>query len=214
MRRTKEDAAETARQVLQAAESLFLEKGYEKVSLEEIAVAAGVTRGAVHWHFKNKQGLLMALRDRGKEPYRKLAEELSNNTAVSVLTKVNGIVSELFERLENDPRQRGLIRCMMRLDISLTESEGICGATFRRELHQTFVQIFAAVEEEVGLTAPWHAESAASVFSATIVGLLSDWALEHSTVRLSPDGQALVKMILSGWISESHYQKKIPAQTH
>lgn len=207
MRRTKEDAAETARQILQAAESLFLEKGYEKVSLEEIAVAVGVTRGAIHWHFKNKQGLLLAIRDRGKEPYRKLAAELSNNTAVSVLTKINDIVSELFERLENDPRQRGLIRCMMRLDISLTESDGICGATFRRELHQTFIQIFSAVEEEVRLTAPWHAESAASVFSATIVGLLSDWALEHSTVRLSPDGQALVKMILSGLISEACCQK-------
>ncbi|WP_046864018.1 TetR family transcriptional regulator, partial [Microvirga massiliensis] len=62
MRRTKEQAAETRRLILEAAERLFLERDYETVSLEEIAAAAGITRGAVHWHFHNKQGLLLAIR--------------------------------------------------------------------------------------------------------------------------------------------------------
>lgn len=43
MRRTKEQAAETGRQILQAAETLFLDKGYDNVSLEEIAALSGVT---------------------------------------------------------------------------------------------------------------------------------------------------------------------------
>lgn len=45
MRRTKEEAAETRSEILQSAKALFLDKGYENVSLEEIAAAAGVTRG-------------------------------------------------------------------------------------------------------------------------------------------------------------------------
>ena len=51
MRRTKEQAEQTRVAILEAAERLFLEKGVAQCSLEQIARAAGVTRGAVYWHF-------------------------------------------------------------------------------------------------------------------------------------------------------------------
>lgn len=57
MRRTKEDSEKTRTAILLAAEELFLEKGVSHTSLEQIARAAGVTRGAVYWHFQNKAHL-------------------------------------------------------------------------------------------------------------------------------------------------------------
>ena len=45
----------------------FLEKGYENVSLDE-SPARRPSRGAVHWHFRNKQGLLFAIRDEMRLP--------------------------------------------------------------------------------------------------------------------------------------------------
>ena len=61
MRRTKEEAAQTRQDLLAAALTVFSNKGYEAARLEDIAEMAGVTRGAIYFHFGNKAGLFMAL---------------------------------------------------------------------------------------------------------------------------------------------------------
>jgi len=45
--------------ILQAAERLFVEKGYHGVSIEQIANAAGVSKGLVHYHYMNKEQLIV-----------------------------------------------------------------------------------------------------------------------------------------------------------
>ena len=60
-KKTKEDAEKTRQRLLDAAEQLFGEKGVSRTSLSDVAEAAGMTRGAVYWHFKNKGELFHAL---------------------------------------------------------------------------------------------------------------------------------------------------------
>ena len=96
MRRTKEEAAETRSEILHSAKALFLDKGYENVSLEEIAAAAGVTRGAVHWHFKNKQGLMFAIRDEAQQPFQELAERMSKELPPARSAEANGALFMRF----------------------------------------------------------------------------------------------------------------------
>ena len=60
-RRTKEEALETRGRILDAAEAVFHEKGVAHASLAEIAETAGVTRGAIYWHFKDKADLFHAM---------------------------------------------------------------------------------------------------------------------------------------------------------
>ena len=50
---------ERYRAILQAAERLFVEKGYHTVSVEQIADAAGVSKGLIHYHFNSKEQLLV-----------------------------------------------------------------------------------------------------------------------------------------------------------
>ena len=54
-------AAETARAVLAAATRQFADRGFSDVSLDDVAEAAGVTRGAVYHHFRNKGALFAAV---------------------------------------------------------------------------------------------------------------------------------------------------------
>ncbi len=91
---------------MRAAETLFLDKGYENVSLDEIATAAGVTRGAVHWHFRNKQGVLFAIRDDMRLPMQDLADQLAKDTTLVPLDALGNVISATFRRLQADPRQR------------------------------------------------------------------------------------------------------------
>ncbi len=56
--------AERRDQILDAANALFAERGYDDVSIEEIASAAGVTRGLVHHYFGGRKDVYVALLER------------------------------------------------------------------------------------------------------------------------------------------------------
>ncbi|POP46813.1 DNA-binding transcriptional repressor AcrR [Superficieibacter electus] len=56
-RKTKQQALATRQHILDVAMRLFSQQGVSATSLAEIAKSAGVTRGAIYWHFKNKSEL-------------------------------------------------------------------------------------------------------------------------------------------------------------
>ena len=56
-----EQSDQTQRALLAAARALFAERGYGATSAEAIVARAGVTRGALHYHFENKAGLFSAV---------------------------------------------------------------------------------------------------------------------------------------------------------
>ena len=60
-RRQAERTAATRRALLDAARDLFAARGYARTAREHIVGAAGVTRGALHHHFRNKEGLFRAV---------------------------------------------------------------------------------------------------------------------------------------------------------
>ena len=63
-RRTKADAQATRSGLLDAAEHLFQSRGVARTSLNDIALEAGMTRGAIYWHFKDKACLFIAMMER------------------------------------------------------------------------------------------------------------------------------------------------------
>ena len=68
MRKTREEAGQTREAILDAAEQVFYDRGVAGGALEEIARVAGVTRGAVYWHFDNKLALFLAIGERAVLP--------------------------------------------------------------------------------------------------------------------------------------------------
>ena len=90
MRRTKEEAAVTRATVLKAALSVFSAKGYAAATLDDVASAAKVTRGAIYWHFKNKADL-----------YNTLVEEMSARGASIVEQAVaeGGTLIDILRRV-------------------------------------------------------------------------------------------------------------------
>ncbi len=52
-----------AGRIVEAAMALFEEHGYSATTVDDIASRAGVAKGSVYWHFKSKEGLLLAIVD-------------------------------------------------------------------------------------------------------------------------------------------------------
>lgn len=80
-RRTKAEAESTRAAILDAAEVLFYQQGVSRTTLEKIAAAANVTRGAIYWHFQNKADLFNAMLERVRLPFQHLLDALDNNTS-------------------------------------------------------------------------------------------------------------------------------------
>ncbi|OWY37212.1 TetR family transcriptional regulator [Xenophilus sp. AP218F] len=87
-RKTREEAEQTRQLLLDTAEQLFSEKGVSKTTLADIAGAAGLTRGAVYWHFQNKLDLYRALLARIAAQFEaisgKLPEEARDDPALAL----------------------------------------------------------------------------------------------------------------------------------
>jgi TetR/AcrR family acrAB operon transcriptional repressor len=64
VRRTKEEALATRNLILDTAERVFARRGVSRASLNEIAGSAGLTRGAIYWHFRDKAQLFDAMMER------------------------------------------------------------------------------------------------------------------------------------------------------
>lgn len=199
MRRTKEQAEETRCTILASAEELFLRKGYENVSLDEIAAASGVTRGAVHWHFRNKKGLLFALREVRGLPLQELADRLTEDPALDPLSELGEMMSLKFRLLQEDPRQRRMLKVLLHLD-SFDDAEALReGLAFHQRLRMSLTRIFEAAARDKKMPPGWTPCSAAMAFQAVISGLINEWARGIPDFELVPDGEIIVRLVLSSW---------------
>ncbi|MGB7573925.1 MAG: TetR/AcrR family transcriptional regulator [Thermodesulfobacteriota bacterium] len=81
---------ETANRILNQAMRIFLEKGYHATSIDDITQAAGLTKGALYWHFKSKEDLL-------KKLIRKYEKGFLDNL-IHAVTEVKGRASDKFEK--------------------------------------------------------------------------------------------------------------------
>ncbi|EZQ15583.1 TetR family transcriptional regulator [Halopseudomonas bauzanensis] len=105
-RRTKQEAQETRTQIIDAAELCFFKKGVSHTSLADIAKTAGVTRGAIYWHFENKGEVLDALLLRAKTPIQHLDEASRADDEPDPLGRLQTMVAEVFRQAERDPSTR------------------------------------------------------------------------------------------------------------
>ncbi len=93
MRKTKEDSEKTRQDIIDAGIAIFSENWYDSVKMSDIAKKAGITRGAIYWHFKNKMDLFIEI--------HKLVEE--DITAIISKSIIEGetIEEKLFSTLKN-----------------------------------------------------------------------------------------------------------------
>ena len=106
---TQARAVETRAVIIRAAADVFTARGYGGTSMADICVAAGLTKGALYFHFASKEALALAIIGAQHERAISLGEELlhSAQPALQVLLRMS---FELGKQLRNDPVSRAGIR--------------------------------------------------------------------------------------------------------
>jgi TetR/AcrR family acrAB operon transcriptional repressor len=105
-RRTKEDALATRDSILDAAEQLFVKQGVSGTTLQHIATAAGVTRGAIYWHFLDKGVMFNAMMERVKMPLESAIQLLDQANAADPLEALREHMMCVFRVTVDDPKAR------------------------------------------------------------------------------------------------------------
>jgi TetR/AcrR family acrAB operon transcriptional repressor len=107
-RKTKAEAALTRDRIVTCARQVFSREGVTNTSLEHVAKEAGVTRGAVYWHFRDKADLFMAVRlDAGS------LLRLSPEKAADPLGRLERFLLEAIRRLRDDEKVRETYEVML-----------------------------------------------------------------------------------------------------
>lgn len=112
-RRTKAEAEQTRKQIIDAARRVFHVRGVARSTLEQIAAEAGVTRGAVYWHFKDKQDLFFAMREQAILPLVDQVDgSLLDDSLDDPLEGIRVALLRILTALEADPRAREVFQIM------------------------------------------------------------------------------------------------------
>lgn len=204
MRRTKEDAEKTRSAILAAAEELFLAQGVGHTSLEQIARQAGVTRGAVYWHFQNKAHLFHEMLNQVRLPLEPLAEQLDAADDIASLQMLHRLTIEAVANLVQDHQRRRILTILLRrceFTEDLREAE---------ERHEAFINQFIALCEQQfaqpAVRARLHAgvtpRLAARTLHAMLVGLFSDWLRDPNLFDAQADTPAMVDSCFRGLLRE------------
>ncbi|MEC5387402.1 TetR family transcriptional regulator [Uliginosibacterium sp. H3] len=124
-RKTKEEALATRCQLLDAAQSVFCERGVSHTSLHEVATAAGLTRGAVYWHFENKADLLAALWERASLPIDTTLEEIDQKFANDPLARIFHRTMTIIQRIATEDDARALMSIILLKCEYVLETEAV-----------------------------------------------------------------------------------------
>lgn len=93
----------TRERILEAAHSLFVEKGFAAVSMREIAARSAVTKSLIHHHFGSKEALWELVKERAISAYAEGQEaELRRATAPDADLLKNGVI-RYFTFLQSNP---------------------------------------------------------------------------------------------------------------
>lgn len=90
--------------ILEEATRLFEEQGYEKTTVDEIGVAAGVTGPAIYRHFKSKGDLLVGVIDKTGEPFRSATRSLMDDPSLEPLQALRSMVAVWVDSSFRYPR--------------------------------------------------------------------------------------------------------------
>ena len=82
--------------IIDAAMKLFLEKGYENTTMQDIIEAGGMSKGAIYHYFKSKQEIVVYLSNYEKELFTSRIKELMTHTGMTAQQKISQMFAYLF----------------------------------------------------------------------------------------------------------------------
>ena len=200
VRRTKDEAQETRNRILDAAEHVFSERGVSRTSLEDLAQAAGVTRGAIYWHFKDKSDLFAAMVNRVTLPMEAMVAQSSDGAVEDPIASLKACAVSVLKRTATDPQCQRVFDVVTHKCEYLGEMAGVkrrISSIQKGCVDRTEQALRNAVKRGL-LPAGLNPRLAAIGLDALLFGLISNWLANNDYVALERQAEAMIDLYLEG----------------
>lgn len=193
-RKTKRQAQETRQHILDAAIKAFSERGVSATSLNDIAALAGVTRGAIYWHFKNKAELFNEILHTADSKVRDFETEYQTKYPDNPLYVLTETMIYILDATVSNRQWREL------MEIVFHKCEFVGEMALYQEVRsQLFDECYGRLEATLGrciaqrqLPATLHCRRAAIMLRASMSGLMENWLFIPGSFDLQADSRTLV----------------------
>lgn len=200
VRKTKEEALETRTRILETAEQIFSEQGVSHTSLQDIAAAANVIRGAIYWHFKNKTDLLDAMLQRVKMPIEDALERSCDVNSPDPLGQLRRSAVGAMQLISEGASAQRVC------EILLFKCEYVAETADMRRRHVESRKVALGRYEDgfrraisLGQLPPHtNPRTAALGLHAAMHGLFMDWMLEPGDFDITEVGGRVIDAFLAG----------------
>jgi TetR/AcrR family transcriptional repressor of acrEF/envCD operon len=188
-RRTKEDALKTRQLLIESAIQQFALRGVTSTTLADIADAAGVTRGAVYWHFASKAELFNEMWQQ-QLPLRDLLQhEFNLKDDQDPLSTLREKFIIGLQYIANNPRQRALMQILyQKCEFS---SDMMPEAEIRKRIGFSYPIIRSILQLCIRnglLPAETNVEISLIVLHSAFTGIIKNWLVEPGQFDLYQPG--------------------------
>lgn len=197
-RRTKQEAEATRQQILDSAERVFAARGVSHSTMADIAADAGVSRGAVYWHFTSKADVFNAMLMRQHDANKVVCAAARNPEEADPLGQIRSILVHFLSKVVHDPQQRRVIeifhhKCELAGDQeSLRQQLQATGDEIDRDIALSLRNAISRGQ----LPADLDLTRAAIGMHAYIHGLINNWLLRPESFAIDQEAEALVDALL------------------
>ena len=194
VRRTKEEAQQTREAILEAAEHVFHRKGLSRSSLRDVADEAGLTRGAIYWHFKNKHDLFAAITERCQIPKRHLRAIAESPTQEDPLGRMRDFLLFMTRDIAENSRSRRIFEIIFH-KTELTEDNEPLSSRHRQMFQDSTNSMRTILQNAIArgqLSPDLDVERAILQLHIKLTGLIYFWLLLPDTFDLAIESERMV----------------------
>ncbi|WP_208949945.1 multidrug efflux transporter transcriptional repressor AcrR [Rahnella sp. ChDrAdgB13] len=197
-RKTKSQALETRQHILDAAVREFSARGVSSTSLTDIANAAGVTRGAIYWHFRNKVELFNAIWEAYESQIKVLELEYQTKFPNNPLRILREILIYILVATVTDPQRKALMEIIFHKCEFVGEMTSVHEArkSLYMEGYGKIERILERCIKEKQLPATLDTRQAAVILRAYLTGLMENWLFIPESFDLQSNAERFVDTYL------------------
>ena len=199
-RKTKEQAEATKDAILEAAIKVFVQHGVTKATLEKIALEAGVTRGAVYWHFKNKGDVFAALHEQLCVPFSKMVLEALEKNHPRPLEQLELLCADLLLDLESNARKHDILTIFFLKCEYSGEMEQFLEVQQQEKIknRKVFSRYFEQAVEKGHLPKDANPHMLANAFTSYITGIAFEYLRSPKAFDLKNEAKPLMRIFFAG----------------
>lgn len=168
--------------ILNAAEALFFQKGYEKSTINDILNALSISKGAFYHYFKSKEDVMNAIVIRSVDEGVKQAEKIVHNDHLSVYEKILKIIQT--QQSGASDRKAQLYQQLQQINNALMNQKMV--VEIIRHISPLLAEVVRQGNKEGAFNTPYPQESiefilaaSCSLFDTGLYQHLSEEQLQH-----------------------------------